>query len=96
MDAKTNPVTFRIACCRQQKAKAPTKFEKAPWHAEEEGLRDAVLYRDRVDKYRNCSPILLERYLMGFQDARALMRIAKVSQPHQAAGGRMSHEASSC
>lgn len=90
MDASTNPVTFRIACCRQQKAKAPTKFEKAAWHAEEEGLRDAVLYRNHADKYRDRSPILLDRYLMGFQDARALMRVTKVTQLRQSAGGRMS------
>ena len=91
MDARTNPVTFRIACCRQQKAKAPTKFEKDAWCAEEEGLRDAVLYRDHVNKYRDRSPILLERYLIGLRDARALMRVAKVTQPRQSAGGRMSH-----
>lgn len=39
MDATTNDVTFRIACCQRQKAKARTRIELEAWRAEEEGLR---------------------------------------------------------
>ena len=87
MDATTNPVTFRIACCRRQRAQARTRIEQEAWRAEEEGLRDAVLHRDHVDKYRARSPIVLERYLIGVQDARALMRIAQALQFRQSVGG---------
>ncbi|MBX3350259.1 MAG: hypothetical protein KF747_16160 [Nitrospira sp.] len=90
MDIGTNPVKLRIACCRRQREKARTHIEQEAWRAEEEGLRDAALHRDHTDKYRERSPIILERYLIGFQDARALMRIAKVTQLRQSTGGRMS------
>jgi len=88
MDATTNPVTSRIVCCRRQRAKARTKIELEAWRAEEEGLRDAVLHRDHVNKYRGGSPIILERYLMGFQDAKALMRVAQALRSSPSAQGR--------
>lgn len=91
MGITNNPVRLRIACCRRQRDKARTHIEQEAWRAEEEGLRDAVLQRNHTDKYRMKSPIMLERYLIGFHDARALMRIAKVTQPHQFSGKRMSH-----
>lgn len=87
MDALTNPVIFRIACCRRQRAKAHTKIEQEAWRAEEEGLRDAVLHRDHTDKYRDQPPIILERYLTGFQDARALMRVAKALELYKSVVG---------
>ena len=55
-------------------------MELEAWRAEEEGLRDAVLHRDHVDKYRAHSPKVLERYLLGFQDAKALLRAARASR----------------
>lgn len=91
MDVGTNPVKLRIACCRRQREKSRTHIEQEAWRAEEEGLRDVALHRDHTDKYRGRSPIILERYLIGFQDARALMRIATVTQLHQSSGRRMSH-----
>ena len=83
MDYTTNPVTFRIVWCRRQRTKARTDLEMDAWRAEEEGLRDAVLRRDHVDKYRERSPILFERYVLGFQDGKALMRVAKTTRSHQ-------------
>jgi hypothetical protein len=80
MDATTNPVTFRIVWCRRQRAKARTKTELEAWHAEEQGLRDAVLHRDHVIKYWQRSPRILERYVLGFEDAKALMRAAQVTR----------------
>lgn len=83
MDYTINPVTFRIVWCRRQRAKARTDLEVEAWRAEEEGLRDAVLRRDHVHKYRDRSPILLERYMLGFQDAKALLRAAQATRSHQ-------------
>jgi hypothetical protein len=79
MDYTTNPVTFRIVWCRRQRAKARTDLEMDAWRAEEEGLRDAVLRRDHVNKYRGRSPTLFERYVLGFQDGKALMRVAQAT-----------------
>jgi hypothetical protein len=84
MNAITNSVTYRIACCRRQRAKARTDIESEAWRAEEEGLRDAVLHQDHVHKYRGRSHILFERYMLGFQDGKALMRIARISRFAQA------------
>jgi hypothetical protein len=83
MDYTANLVTLRIVCCRQQRAKAGTDLEVEAWRAEEEGLRDAVLRRDHVQKYRSRSPILFERYVLGFQDGKALMRVARVTRSRQ-------------
>jgi len=88
MNATTNPVTFRIVWCRRQRAKARIDLEVEAWRAEEEGLRDAVLRRDHVNKYRGQSPILFERYVLGFQDGKALMRVAQVHQFRQSGSHR--------
>ncbi len=85
MDYTTNSVTFRIVWCRRLRVKARTDLEVEAWRAEEEGLRDAVLRRDHVTKYRGRSPILFERYVLGFQDGKALMRVARVNRFCQAA-----------
>ncbi|MCS6305373.1 MAG: hypothetical protein H8K07_17155 [Nitrospira sp.] len=39
-----------------------------------------VLRRDPVHKYRQRSPILFERYVLGFQDGKMLMRVAQVNR----------------
>ena len=88
MNATTNPVTFRIVWCRRQRAKARIDLDVEVWRAEEEGLRDAVLRRDHVNKYRGQSPILFERYVLGFQDGKALMRVAQVNQFRQSGSHR--------
>ncbi len=88
MDATSHPVTFRIVWCRRQRAKARTDLEINAWRAEEEGLRDAVLRRDHVHKYRHAPPTVLDRYVLGFQDAMTLMRAARVAGLRHAAGKR--------
>ena len=85
MDYTTNPVTSRIVWCRRQRAKARTNLEMDAWRAEEEGLKDAVPRRDHVHKYRERSPILFERYVLGFQDGKALMRVARLNHIKQTA-----------
>ncbi|MBK9305988.1 MAG: hypothetical protein IPM58_02610 [Nitrospira sp.] len=80
MDTTAHAVTSRIVWCRRQRANARTTAELEAWLAEEDGLRDAVLHRDHVNKYRLRSSELFERYLLGFQDARALLRAARASR----------------
>jgi len=77
VDTTAYAVTCRIVWCRRQRARACSEVERAAWRAEEDGLRDAVLHRDHVDKYRSHPPNVLERYLLGFQDAKALLRTAR-------------------
>lgn len=89
MDYTTNPVTFRIVWCRRQRIKARTYLEAEAWRAEEEGLRDSILRRDHVTKYR--SPVLFERYVLGFQDGKAIMRVARVNPLHSSRNGRRGH-----
>jgi hypothetical protein len=91
MDHTTNPVTFRIVWCRRQRAQARTGLEMEAWRAEEEGLRDAVLRRDHGSKYWGRSPILFERYVLGFQDGRALMRVARANRFGQTATQEKRH-----
>lgn len=79
-------VTFRIVWCRRQRARASSHVEQEAWRAEEAGLRDAVLHRDHVHKYLLHSPALLERYLLGFQDARALIRTSRNTRLSHALG----------
>ena len=76
MPYTTNPVMFRIEWCRRQRAQARTKSELEGWHAEEEGLKDALLNRDHTNEYRHGPPDVFERYVLGFQDGRALIRAA--------------------
>ena len=73
-------VTCRIAWCRRQRARASNPMEWEAWRAEEDGLRDAVLQRDHLHKYRAHSPNLLRRYLLGFQDAKTIMRTARLAR----------------
>jgi hypothetical protein len=56
------------------------RLELDGWHAEEEGLRDALLNRDRSSQYRFGPSGVFERYAMGLQDGRALIRTAAVDQ----------------
>ncbi len=85
MDYATNLVTLRIVWYWRQRAKAGTHLEVDAWRAEEAGLRDALLRRDHVNKHRDRSSILFERYVLGFQDGKALMRVAQANRFDQAA-----------
>lgn len=79
MGDMASAMTFRIIWCRRQRVRASSPLEREAWRAEE-GLRDAVLHRDHVHKYRSHSPKVLGRYLLGFQDAKALIRTARVAR----------------
>jgi len=71
------PLVARIEWCRRQREQARTQAEEEEWCAEKEGLRDALLNRDRTYQYR-CSPSsVLERYAMGLDDGRLMIRVAR-------------------
>ena len=72
-------ITSRIVWCRRFRRQAPTHSEKDGWRAEEQGLRDALLMRDHSNDYRSRLPDVFARYLMGFQDAQTLIRMAKIN-----------------
>ncbi|HEX9137345.1 MAG TPA: hypothetical protein VF905_10440 [Nitrospirota bacterium] len=77
--AQTNTcIIARIEWCRLQRMHAPNQAESERLRAEEEGLLDALLYRDHTDEYQYSPPGMLERYAMGLEDGRALIRLAKV------------------
>ena len=69
------PLVARIEWCRRQRRQAPTQCEVEGWCAEEEGLWDALLERDHTDQYRHSPPSVFERYAMGLDDGRALIRL---------------------
>ena len=69
------PLVARIDWCRRQRRRAPTQREVEGWCAEEEGLWDALLERDHTDQYRHSRPSVFERYAMGLEDGRALIRL---------------------
>ena len=69
------PLVARIEWCRRQRRRAPTQREVEGWCAEEEGLWDALLERDHTDQYRQSPPSVFERYAMGLDDGRALIRL---------------------
>ena len=73
-------IISRIAWCQRQREQARGEFEREAWHAEEEGLRDALLNRSHANQYECCPSGLLERYQMGLQDGLTLIRAAAVAQ----------------
>src|SRR5262245_5450585 len=77
--AHTSPsIEARIKRCRRQRTQALTQAELEAWRAEEEGLRDALLERDHRHQYRDRPPAVFERYTMGFEDGKALIRLTWV------------------
>lgn len=65
----------RLHWCQKNRAGAGQGDEREGWLAEEEGLHDAVLGRERVELIRLCYPSQVERYRLGFHDGQALLRI---------------------
>lgn len=80
MKQTTNSVNLRIEWCRRQSAQACNEPEVDGWHAEADGLRDALMNADHTDHYRLCPPEILRRYVLGFQDGTALLRAARVQR----------------
>jgi hypothetical protein len=64
----------RIQWCQKQQMNARTEGEREEWCAEEDGLKDALLQRDRTDQYQYSLPAVLERYVTGLEDGRVLIR----------------------
>ena len=81
-----NFLIARIAWCQQQKLKAPTEAELEAWCAEEEGLWDALLDRDRTYHFQNSPLAVFERYALGLEDARTLIRAAWVGRKLHSGG----------
>lgn len=78
MNQRLHPINARIAWCRRQREQACSDSEFDGWQAEENGLRDALLKRDRVEDYQLSHPEIRERYVMGFEDGTALLRAARI------------------
>jgi hypothetical protein len=73
-------IASRIAWCQLQKTQSSALLDLEAWHAEEEGLRDALLNRDHTNQYRDYPQGVFERYLLGLQDGRAMIRIEGLVQ----------------
>jgi hypothetical protein len=69
-------IMARIEWCQRLARHVCTQSELEGWCAEEEGLCDALLDRDRTSNYRYSSATVLERYILGLEDGRALARAA--------------------
>ena len=79
----SNSIVARIHWCQKQQVSARTELELEEWCAEEDGLRDALLQRNRTFLYQ-CSPsVVLQRYVMGLEDGRTLIRTARVESVWQ-------------
>jgi hypothetical protein len=68
-------IASRIEWCRRQSMQACTQLEREGWQAEVEGLRDALLHRVHTAQYQHCPPGVFKRYVIGFQDGEALIRV---------------------
>ena len=73
-------IASRIEWCRRQSTQARTQLEREGWHAEVEGLRDALLDRVHTNQYQHGPPGVFERYVIGLEDGYAIMRTAAVGQ----------------
>ena len=74
------PIITRIEWCQSQVTKARMKTEVEEWCAEKEGLTDALLNRDCTYKYQHRPPSVGDRYELGLEDGRALIRIGSVER----------------
>lgn len=74
----TKSIASRIDWCRRQSTQTCAPLERAGWHAEKEGLWDALLNRDHTTQYQQGPPAVLERYALGLQDGHAMLRTAAV------------------
>ena len=81
----SNSLVARIHWCREQQAHARTDVELEEWCAERDGLKDALLYRDRTFLYQDRPSVVLERYVMGLEDGRVLIRAGWVESVWQPA-----------
>ena len=75
-----NNIISRIEWCRRQETQARTPLELEGWHAEEEGLCDALLNRDHTNQYQHGPLCVYGRYVFGLQDGEVLIRAAAMEQ----------------
>lgn len=73
MELRLRLLNVRIEWCKQLRTRTCTREAKEGWLAEEEGLRDAMLGRDRSALIRVCYPSQVRRYQLGFEDGQALL-----------------------
>ena len=73
MELKLDLLNERLDWCKRERMQVGLREEKEGWLAEEEGLQDAVLGRERVDLIRLCYPAHVERYRLGFRDGQWLL-----------------------
>jgi hypothetical protein len=70
-------IISRIEWCRlQQRLHSITKDERAGWRAEEAGLLDALVCRDRNPYMREEQRSQCIRYQCGLEDGQALLRLS--------------------
>ena len=81
-----NSLMGRIEWCQQQRSKVHTDTELEAWCAEEDGLTDALLDNDRTSYFQHRSSAIFERYRLGLEDGRALIRAARVDRWLQLSG----------
>jgi len=73
----------RLAWCRLQQEEAITKEEAERYLAEEEGLIDAMLGRNRLDMYGQRQQSRRASYELGLLDGQALMGLQRLSDTRQ-------------
>ncbi len=76
-------IESRLAWCRLQREQALTKDEAERFLAEEEGLLDAMLGRNRVDMYDQNQDSRGASYEIGLHDGLALMGLQRWSETRQ-------------
>ena len=73
MDERQRTLNSRVRWCHQLQSQSSSQEEEDGWLAEQEGLRDALLGRDRSGLIGRCQPSQLERYQLGFEDGQTLL-----------------------
>lgn len=73
----------RLAWCRLQRKQAITREEAERFLAEEEGLLDAMLGRNRTDMYSQDQRSRRESYETGLHDGQALMCLQQWNDTRQ-------------
>lgn len=80
MGHAVNSIIARIEWCRRKRTQARGQREFEEWHAEEDGLRDALLNRDHSNQYRYGARGTFVRYVMGLEEGRDLIRVDAVGR----------------
>lgn len=83
MELSSTLIGSRLAWCRLQRKQAITKDEAERFLAEEEGLLDAMLGRNRKEMYGQDQCSRRESYEIGLHDGQALMGLQRWSDTRQ-------------